>query len=56
MKIKNEDLIIQIGLWGIFVVTLAFTALNGISAFGVVAIIGILLLAIDFPKNNNRNK
>ena len=56
MKFKNEDLITQIGLWGMFIGTFAFTAVNGISAFGVIATVGILLLAIDFPKKNKRNK
>jgi len=46
----NRELMIRICLWGMFVAGLAFTVLNGISAFGVIATTGVLLMAIDYPK------
>ena len=56
MKYINEDLIIQICLWGVFSAALVFTVINGISVFGVMATVGVLLLAVDFPRKNKRNK
>jgi len=52
----NSTLIIQICLWGMFVIGLAITILTGISPIGIMATVGMLLLAIDFPKKNKRNK
>ena len=56
MKLLNGDLIIRICLWGMFVAGLAFIVLDGITPIGVLAIVGILLMAIDYPKKEKRNK
>ena len=56
MKFVNGDLIIRICLWGMFAAGLAFIILSGITLIGVLAIIGILLMAIDYPKKEKRNK
>ena len=56
MKFMNRDLMIRICLWGLFVAGLAFMALTGITTIGVLATIGILLMAIDYPKKEHRNK
>ena len=56
MKFINGELMIRAGLWAMFVAGLAFTVLNGITTMGVVATVGILLLAIDYPRKEKRNK
>ena len=55
MKLMTGTLIIRIGLWGMFIAGLAFNVLTRISALGVVATVGILLMAIDYPKKEKRN-
>jgi len=52
----NGALFIRICLWGMFLVGLALTIWNGISPIGVIATIGVLLMAIDFPKKEKRNR
>lgn len=56
IKFLNGELAIKIGLWGMFFAGLAFTVLNGISPIGIITIIGMLLLAIDYPKKERRNR
>jgi len=56
MKFMNGELLIRTSLWGMFITGLAFTVLNGISALGAMVTVGILLMAIDYPKKENRNK
>ena len=56
MKFINSDLAIQIGLWGLFFGAILLTALTGISPISIIGTVGILLLAIDYPKKNKRNK
>ena len=56
MKLFKSDLAIQICLWGMFLGALVSTAWNGISLISTITTVGILLLAIDFPKKNKRNK
>ena len=46
----NGALMIRICLWGMFLAGLAVTVLNGISTFGAITTLGILLMAIDYPK------
>ena len=55
-KFINGELFIRICLWGLFFAGLAFTVLNGISVIGVTALVGTLLMAIDFPKNEKRDR
>ena len=43
-------LVIRVSLWGIFATGLAFLVLNGISTLGVMVAIGMLLMALDYPK------
>ena len=54
MKFMTGALMIPICLWGLFVAGLAFLILNGVSVLGVMATIGILLMAIDYPKKEKR--
>ena len=56
IKFLSGELMIRICLWGMFVVGLAFIVLSGITPTGVLATLGILLMAIDFPKKEKRNK
>jgi len=56
LKFMSGELLIRICLWGMFVAGVAFTILNGISAFGVMSIVGALLMAIDYPKKKKQNK
>jgi len=56
MKFIKNDIAIRICLWGMFFGALVLTALIGISPIGIIAKVGILLLAIDYPKKNRRNK
>ena len=49
MKFVDRDLMIRICLWGVFIAGLAFMALNEITTIGLLANIGILLMAIDYP-------
>ena len=55
-KFINGELMIQIGLWTIFVAGLMFTILDGISLLGIMATLGMLLMAIDFPRKEKRKK
>jgi len=55
-NVMNKDLMIRICLWGMFVAGLAFTILDGITPIGMLATVGILLMAIDYPKKEKRNK
>lgn len=50
MKFKGKELIVRSCVWGAFGVTLAFVISNGISTLGAVVTVGMLLLAIDYPK------
>ena len=56
MKLMTRELMIRVCLWGIFFTGIAFAILNGVSALGIMAIIGILLMAIDYPKKGKQNK
>ena len=56
MKFMNKDLMIRICLWGMFVAGLAFMVLNRISTIGLLTTVGILLMAIDYPNKEKRNK
>jgi len=56
MKFVNVDILIRVCLWGMFVAGLAFLVLGGITSIGVLSTIGILLLAIDYPKKEKRDK
>ena len=56
MKFLNGELMIIICLWGMFTAGLAFIVLNGITPIGALATAGILLMAIDYPKKEKRNK
>ena len=56
MKIMNGGLIIRICLWAMFVAGLVIMVLDGITLVGVLVIVGILLMAIDYPKKETRNK
>ena len=56
MKFMTGELMIRISLWGMFVAGLAFTVFTGISTLGVMVTIGILLMAIDYPKKEKRNR
>jgi len=56
MKFMTGELMIRISLWGMFVAGLAFTVFNGISTLGVMVTIGMLLMAIDYPKKEKRNR
>jgi len=55
-KFINGELMIQIGLWTIFVAGLMFTILDEISLLGIMATLGMLLMAIDFPRKEKRKK
>ena len=52
MKLMNVSRMIKICLWGVFIATLLFTVLNGISVLGFMATVGMLLMAIDYPKKS----
>lgn len=56
VKFINGDLMVRICLWGMLVVGLVFTVLGGVTPKGVMTTVGILLLAIDYPKKEKRNK
>ena len=56
MKFINGDLMIRICLWGMFIAGLAFLALDGVTPIGILATVGMLLLAIDYPRKEKRNK
>jgi len=56
MEIVMKLLDIRICLWGMFVAGLAFMAIDGITPIGVLAVVVILLMAIDYPKREKRNK
>jgi len=52
----NGALFTRICLWGMFLAGLTFTIWGGISPIGVIATIGVLLMAIDFPRKEKRNR
>jgi len=54
MRFMNGDLMIRVSLWGMFFAGLAFLVMDGITPIGVLAVIGILLMAIDYPKKENK--
>ena len=56
MKLLDKNLIIRVCLWGMFAAGLAFMVLDGITLIGVLATFGILSMAIDYPKKEERNK
>ena len=55
-KLINSDLFIRICLWGMFIAGVGFTILKGITVIGVMAIVGTLLMAVDFPRRERRKK
>ena len=56
MKLLKGNLMIKICLWGMFLTGSAFIVLSGVSAIGIIATVGVLLMAIDFPRKEKRNK
>jgi len=56
MKFINGTLMIRMSLWGMFIAGLAFTILDGITPLGIMATVGIMFMAIDFPRKEKRDK
>ena len=56
LKFMHGELIIRIGLWGMFIFGFMIILLNGMTPIGLLATVGLLLMAIDYPKKEKRNK